>query len=170
MGLTLPQVQFLLEPIQPARVKKLKGNSHVEAWDIRRNLIRVFGFGGWDEEIREVVLLHETTGPKLNDDGQPIPGKYQSTVVYRVTMRLTVKDPAGNTVAFYDDAATGDAVNQPQIGDAHDLALKAAVSQALKRCAVNLGDQYGLSLYDDGRVTAVVQKTLVSPPAEEAVS
>ena len=40
-------------------------------------------------------------------------------------------------------------MNQASVGAAHDLAMKSAISQALKRCAANLGDQFGLSLYSD---------------------
>ena len=49
------------------------------------------------------------------------------------------------------------------IGEHHDNAVKTAASDALKRCAINLGTQFGLSLYDDGRTTDVVKGTLVMP-------
>jgi hypothetical protein len=45
------------------------------------------------------------------------------------------------------------------------MQLKSAISGALKRCAVNLGDQFGLSLYRDGSVAPVVQRSLVAPSA-----
>lgn len=42
-----------------------------------------------------------------------------------------------------------------------------AESQALKRCAINLGDQFGLSLYRSGRTEPVVNWTMGQRSAEE---
>ena len=53
----------------------------------------------------------------------------------------------------------------PSRGDAHDNAVKTAESQALKRMAINMGTQFGLSLYRDGQIEDVVRLTLVRPPA-----
>jgi hypothetical protein len=57
-------------------------------------------------------------------------------------------------------------------GDLHDNAIKTAASDGLKRCAINLGTQFGLSLYDNGSRTDVVKMTLVKPDGvtEEAPS
>lgn len=148
------QYRRLLEPIHPNRVRKLSGNDYVEAWDIRRQLTRVFGFGGWSFEALETTCASERSVP--NGD------RFKHTVVYRVIGRLTVYGAEG-TYAFYDDASTGEAVNQPSLGDAHDLAIKAALSGALKRCAVNLGDLFGLSLYDKGKADAVIVGTFLPP-------
>jgi hypothetical protein len=49
------------------------------------------------------------------------------------------------------------------LGDLHDNALKTASSDALKRCAINLGSQFGLSLYDNGTLREVIRGTLVKP-------
>lgn len=154
-GITAEQYRFLTAKLADNRVSQLKGNSHVEAWDDRRHLIRIFGFGGWDSEIIECTLVSE--------DGVEKNGRIGWTVVYRVLCRLIVKDPAGNVIARYEDGACGDASNLPSRGDAHDFALKTALSQALKRCAVNLGDQFGLSLYNGGSTSAVVLRSLVVP-------
>jgi hypothetical protein len=60
----------------------------------------------------------------------------------------------------YAEWATGAAVNYPSRANAHDQALKTAQSQAFKRACVNLGDQFGLSLYNDGSTEAVVAEML----------
>lgn len=57
-------------------------------------------------------------------------------------------------------------MNQPSLGDAHDQAMKTALSQGLKRCAANLGDQFGMSLYNGGSYDAVVLGTLAGPVVE----
>lgn len=159
-GLTPEQLTMLLTPLNPTRVKQHKGNAHLEAWDVRRWLTRIFGFAGWDDDILSMECIHSVTSPIGSD---PSPLKHRCTAVYRVTMRLTVKDQQGNVLGHWDDGATGEGINQVSVGDAHDLALKAALSQALKRCAVNLCDQFGLSLYNEGDIRGVVVRTLGHP-------
>ena len=173
-GLTADQLEMLLRGLSELRVREHKGQSHIEAWDVRKWLTRIFGFGGWSDEILECTLVHEVMWPWTDQKtGDPVPGKHRCTAVYRVQMRLTVKDVHGNVIGSWDDVATGEAVNQASVGDAHDLAVKAAASQALKRCAVNLGDQFGLSLYNKGSLGPTVIRTLGHPgltaPVDEAV-
>lgn len=150
--LTEQQVGFLLTPINDNRVRNLRGMSHLEAWDVRRQLIRIFGFEGFTIETLSLDLVAEREAKQ----GE----RSRWTIVYRAQVRLTVKATDGRPLAMFEDAAAGDAINQPSIGDAHDLAMKTALSQALKRCAVNLGDQFGLSLYNDGSKDAVVLRSL----------
>jgi recombination DNA repair RAD52 pathway protein len=154
------QYDALRAGLLTARVLSLRGQSYLEQWDIRRHLIRIFGFGGYD-----FIRLHCELVAHVEHDRR-------HTVIYRYEGRLIVKDPDGNPIASYDDAAVGDAINQPNLGEAHDLALKAAASGALKRCAVNLGDQFGLGLYSDQevnkqdkRMRSLVQLSLIHPPA-----
>ncbi|WP_026923314.1 Rad52/Rad22 family DNA repair protein [Glycomyces arizonensis] len=161
-SLTDKQRAALLSPINEGRVQMLRGMAHLEAWDVRRYLIRIFGLGGWDFQVMETELVHTsvTERPKKDKDGRQYMA-YLHTVVYRVTGRLILKDETGEVIAAYDDGAAGDAINQPSVGDAHDMALKTAMSQAIKRCAVNLGDQFGLSLYNNGAAEAVVKWSLI---------
>ncbi|QLJ06770.1 hypothetical protein HZZ00_37715 (plasmid) [Streptomyces sp. NEAU-sy36] len=163
------QLRMLHGGINGNRVQNLRGMSHLEAWDVRRQLIRIFGFGGFDIETLslEQTYEHSEVRRKKNKQGQEYGDPYTAwTIVYRAQVRLIIKDTAGRPIAHFDDGAAGDAVNQPSLGDAHDLAMKTAFSQALKRCAVNLGDQFGLSLYNDGSRDAVVQFSAAHPPAE----
>lgn len=149
--LTPQQVDFLLSPISGKRVRDLRGMSHLEAWDVRRQLIRIFGFDGFTIETIALDLVSERETQS---------GSNRWTIVYRAQVRLTVKAADGRPLTLFEDAAAGQALNQPKLGDAHDLAMKTALSQALKRCAVNLGDQFGLSLYNDGSQEAVVMRSL----------
>lgn len=157
-GLTPRQLRILASGINESRVAHVKGMAHLEAWDVRRYLIKIFGYGGWDFQLLDVQMVSEVGEDVTNNQGQTYFGY---TVVYRATGRLIVKDRTGNPIASYDDAATGDGPKQRSLSDAHDLALKTAASQALKRCAVNLGDQFGLSLYNNGSLRPVVGTTLV---------
>lgn len=148
MYLSQEQYEFLLKPINPARVgKDGKGFAHLEAWDVRRVLIGVFGYTGWSADILNMEMIFETEG--TGRSGNPA-----WTVAYRACCRLTIGD------CTYTEWAAGDATNYPSRADAHDQAMKTAESQAFKRCAVNLGDAFGLSLYDGGSRAQSVRATL----------
>lgn len=144
----------LFQPLNRKRVKSRQGMAYLEAWDVIAHLTRIFGPLNWDKEVLREELLFE-------DEKN---GKW--TVGYRATVRLTVRSPLGIKVS--EDVATGTAINQPARGDAHDQALKTAVSDALKRAAKDLGNQFGLSLYNDGSTASVVGMSLAHPnPFEE---
>jgi len=53
--------------------------------------------------------------------------------------------------------------------DAHDLAYKSAISLSIKRAAIALGDQFGLSLYNKGQTDALVIRTLVGADAVDDI-
>jgi len=157
--LTDQQLKVLYSALHNDRVGfNQKGFAHVQQWDVRRFLIRVFGFGGYDTELVSIDLIREIEHPPNSQGGKP-----RWTVAYRVHQRLTVKDIAGRPIATFDGVATGDAQNQPSLGDAHDGAVKEADSQSLKRAAVNLGDAFGLSLYNGGKTNPVVLWSAAHP-------
>lgn len=167
MALTAEQITQLLRPINPRRVLQAEGQSHVSQQDIRAHLTRIFGFGGWDKEILELRCVRDTTITVPGKNGRPA-REGVPAVTYVCRMRLTVRDPDGNVVKVSEDVGTGTSPNLPGFGDAHDFAAKNAVSYALKRCATDLGDQFGLSLYNKGQVGALVGVTLVRPGAGDA--
>jgi hypothetical protein len=161
MNLSAQQIEQLLKPINARRVASRKGGggkslSYVEAYDIKAHMIRVFGFGTWSWDVTEADLMFEE---KAGNNWH---------VGYRVIGRLTV--PTGAT---YTEAAVGMAT-LPGRGDAHDMAVKTGESDAFKRAAINLGDQFGLSLYNNGSTNAVVGATLngaeSAPEALEAAT
>jgi hypothetical protein len=159
------QVEVLLRPIKPGRVMQVQGQGHVPAYDVAAHLTRVFGFGGWDKEILSLQLVTEEATQTKGGNGQS--GRPAWAVTYSCTLRLTVRDADGATVAHWEDGACGSST-QPQRGEAHDMALKSAISYALKRCAAfGLGDQFGLSLYNRGNTAALVGTTLVVPGTDE---
>jgi len=161
--LTQIQRDTLLKPIRPARVKQTQGNSYLEAWDVTAYLTKVFGFEGWDKEIVRLDVIaadHVTWIPK-DKQGNPLPPKEGWDVCYRCDIRLTIRDPQGVVVKIIEDASTGAATHQPYLADAHDLAMKSAVSGALKRCAKDLGDQFGLGLYDDGSLAPCLGRVVI---------
>jgi len=152
---TEKQITQLLAPINAKRVlRDGKGNAHVAQQDVTAHLTRIFGFGGWDKQVLSVELVYESPRDET--------GK-RWDVCYKALVRLTVKDDQGNVSAVYEDGSMGVAQNQTR-GDAHDLAYKSAISLSTKRAAKDLGDQFGLSLYNKGQMTALVGATLVGLP------
>jgi len=164
------QLRMLHGGINPNRVRNLRGLAHLEAWDVRRQLIRIFGFGGYSIETLSLDLVHnhgQEGFRRKNKQGEYYGDPFTAwTVVYRAQVRLTIYDTSGREISHWEDGAAGDAVNQPSVGDAHDMAMKTSLSQAVKRCATNLGDQFGLSLYNDGSRDAVVNYSAAHPPQE----
>lgn len=151
------QYEQLLKPLNPARVAKRSGGgrqlSYLEAWDVKAHLNRIFGFLGWSADVLTADIAFE----EKNEKGQWHVG-------YKVTLRLTIS----TGYATYTESAVGFAT-LPSRGEAHDMAIKTAESDALKRAAINLGTQFGLSLYNNGSTADVIGKTLDVMPHGEAL-
>lgn len=164
--LTHNQIYQLIQAIQGNRIQTNRdGQLHMEAYEVRAHLIRIFGFGGWSlrtlamEHIGTRAFVHKTT----KDD--------RIDVAYRAHCELVIKTADGTEITSYSEWAVGDAqgYRASDWTSAHDKAIKTAESQALKRCAANLGDQFGLSLYT-GREKALaplVGVTLVRKNLDE---
>lgn len=163
--ITRPQYDLLMKNLNATRIARRnaggKSLSYLESWDVRATLIRVFGFGNFDAEVESAELMFER---------ETAIGKEQKPgieVAYKVVFRITIRDPEGRTIATYAEGAVGSASGSVGFGDLHDNALKTAASDALKRCAINLGTQFGLSLYNNGNRNDVVRMTLVAPVAAQ---
>jgi len=152
VSLTEKQLKTLSEPLDPARVSQSGGQSHLEAWDVRATLSRIFGHAEWSSDLLDVVMVYEeNTAP---DKPEP-----RWRCGYRATVRITIHA----TGATYTEAAFGGTIGtmpNSKRDDAHDTAIKTAESQALKRAATNLGTAFGLSLYNDGAMGDVVGAAL----------
>lgn len=175
--LSSAQVKQLLAPIKPIRVlRDGKGMSHVSQQDVVAHLIRVFGFANFETELLSCECIYQEPRKPPRPEGAepetPFGGWFEPDhktrwdVAYRATMRLTVKNPDGSFLTRYEDASVGEAQNLVR-HEAHDLAMKSAISLAKKRCCIHLGDQFGLSLYNKGQMTALVRGTLVMPEGPE---
>lgn len=148
------QYEQLLKPLNESRVAKRNGGgrqlSYLEAWDVKAHMNRIFGFLNWSADVIESLIAFE----EKNEKGQWHVG-------YKVTLRLRIH---GNQDEYmqscsYTESAVGFAT-LPSRGEAHDMAIKTAESDALKRAAINLGTQFGLSLYNNGSLRDVIVKTL----------
>ena len=164
--LTPEVIGALMSRINPTRVASRNQSganlSYVEAWDIKATLIRFFGFGGFSAEVLDSKIIqireHATTHQHVKRDGTAATPQ----IIAQSTVRLTIFGigPRGED-AVYTETAIG-ANSGFDIGETADNAIKTASSDALKRCAIYLGTQFGLSLYDKGSRDDVV-KTLLDP-------
>ncbi|ALY10596.1 recombinase [Arthrobacter phage Tank] len=153
--LTESQLKTLMANLQQSRVAAKKGMSYLEAWDVKAMLNRVFGFGGWSLQIIHQELVYREQVPQSSNKD-----KMNWSIAFSTTSRLIIPQLA----AFYDEVAVGFNA-QPVLGEAMDMALKSSASDALKRCAIQLGTQFGLSLYDSGSTNDVV-RWIVAPGQE----
>jgi len=147
--LTIRQRNGLVGDLRKERTKKLPGKgdlTYIESWDVIATLIKVFGFGGFSSELQDMQII------KIETD---VPNASGGTTKFRVTAMGTVKLTIHQTGAVYTEAAAT-SQSGAVIGDVMDFAIKTVESDALKRAARFLGTQFGLSLYDDGRLTDVV--------------
>lgn len=161
----LDQYKYLLNPLKKSRIasRSVQGKqlSYLEAWDVKAHLTRIFGFGNWD--LRMLDYHHVGTREYKSQQDKPM-----IEVVYAVRMELAVRDNKGREICRHAEAAVGSNSGPDYLlGDTHDNALKTAASDATKRCAINLGTQFGLSLYDNGATSDVVKTTLVYPEGYE---
>jgi recombination DNA repair RAD52 pathway protein len=140
----------LMSALNPSRVSKREGMSYLEAWDVKASLIKVWGFGGFSSELLESEILDVREVPQRANAS-----KMNQKVTAKAVVRLTIHQ----TGAVYTEAAIAGS-SQPDITESMDMAIKSAESDALKRCAIFLGTQFGLSLYQNGATHDIVQKVL----------
>lgn len=161
--LSVSQVEALHANLNPGRVaKRTQGRSqlsYLEAWDVRATLIRVFGYGGFSADVLKSDIIHAE-----NYEAKDQADKRMWHIAAQATMRLHIPQLG---VTYTETAIAGQ--NGPTYGDVADFAMKTAVSDALKRCAINLGSSFGLSLYRDGSTQDVV-KVVVAPGQREIIA
>jgi recombination DNA repair RAD52 pathway protein len=147
------QLDQLLASLKPNRVatRKQGGStlSYLEAWDVRATLTRIFGFGGWSITESKTEVLHSGTYKKPQG-GEGIEAACQSHVTLHIHQLGT----------WFSDVGIA-SQKGVDIGEVMDFAAKTSQSDALKRCAVNLGTQFGLSLYDNGNTSDVIKVILL---------
>lgn len=158
--LTITQLQMLHSNLHPRRVlKRQQGGatlSYLEAWDIRAMLIRVFGYAGFSAEVIDSRIVHEAQYKAPNSD----------RMLWRIGAQCTVRLTIHQTGAVYTETAVA-SQSGPDWGDVADFAIKTATSDSLKRAAINLGTQFGLSLYQDGTTEDVVRQVVAPTQFEE---
>lgn len=135
--ITDTQKAALQAPLDPAVVVKPTGQfgpkgDYIEGWHAINEANRIFGFDGWSylTELKEVC---QATNEK---------GNIEISYICKCTVEalgVTRQD-----IGYGSGAAK-------KAGDAHEGAVKEAVTDALKRCLRTFGNPFGLALYDKSR-------------------
>jgi len=152
MAFSARQVRALRRQPDHRHIRTREANgrelTYLEGWYTISEANRIFGFDGWSRETIEsrCVLARENRGTFL--------------AVYLARVRVTVH--ADGATIIREGHGTGEGRGASP-GEVHDIALKAAETDATKRALTTFGKPFGLELYRGGKATAP-QKPLPSPP------
>lgn len=137
MGFDQKQVRQLRARLKTRHVRaRLENGSpihYLEGWHVIAEANRIFGFDGWDRETVESTCVYT----------KHLGVRFEAVYVTRVRITVTT-DGASIT---REGSGTGEA-STTSPGKAHELALKAAETDATKRALMTFGNAFGLSLYD----------------------
>ena len=143
MAFSDKQCKALKRNLDPRYVRSRFANgrelSYIEGWYAISQANRIFGFDSWSRETVEsrCVLTRENRGAFL--------------AVYTAKVRITVE--ANGATIVREGHGTGEG-RGPSPGEVHDIALKAAETDATKRAFATFGRPFGLELYRQSRKTA----------------
>lgn len=159
MGFSAKQIQALRRSVDKRSIRTREANgrqlSYIEGWYAISQANRIFGFDGWSRETTEsrCVIGRESRGTFL--------------AVYLAKVRITVL--AKGATIIREGHGTGEGRGDSP-GEVHDIALKAAETDATKRALATFGKPFGLELYRNGRSasghkTPPIQPFLANPNA-----
>ena len=152
--LTFEQIGELVKAINPAYVETKQRLTYLAQHQARAEMNRIFGYGNWDVHAEEPVLIYEEQRTSGNDN------KPRWVVAYRIRITVSIRDLWGMPVAEYTGVHAEENAPQPNRGEAHALALTSVDSYALRRALINLGDRFGLGLYNGGSTAPHGQYTI----------
>lgn len=155
MGFSAKQLQTLRRELDGRQVRTRKADgrelSYIEGWYAISEANRIFGFDGWNRETLEsrCVLARENRGSFI--------------AVYTAKVRITVR--ARGTTIIREGHGTGES-RSTSPGDVHDVALKAAETDATKRALATFGRPFGLELYRKEKGLQDQSSLTTSPPTQ----
>ena len=116
-----------------SRVSQGATISFVEGWHAVAEANRIFGYDSWDRQTQSPQCIWS--------DRQ----RGQIECFYSTKVRITVR--AGDTITIREGIGTGFG-RSASTEMAHEIALKAAETDATKRALATFGNPFGLALYD----------------------
>lgn len=111
--------------------------SYIEGWHAIAEANRIFGYDAWTRETLDVRMVAE--GPRKI--GRPPNQRDGFGVSYIAKVRVIVDGVAREGIG------AGHGVD-PDLGLAHESAIKEAETDAMKRALMTFGNPFGLALYD----------------------
>ncbi len=136
-----PSVLALLgEKLDPRLIARRKGpNGHMvrylEGYQAINQANRLFGPDNWGAELVSPVSYHELRHVEAKN------GAISSLGIYTATVRIRVR-------GCVPKADVGSATTADDTAEAHETAIKAAVTDAMKRALRHFGDQFANALYE----------------------
>jgi hypothetical protein len=142
-------------PVPERLIKLIRGFSYMDGQSAIRELNRIFGWDCWQTEVKSVTAV-----------------KIGEKSLYYAVVGIRVDVP--NIGSTYREDVGSNAVNGDSV-QAHDTAIKGAVTDAIKRAARQFGEALGLSLYpepdaDATPSTTPVRKSTPRPAVDEEES
>jgi recombination DNA repair RAD52 pathway protein len=134
MGFSTKQVQALRSSLDARQVctREVNGRdlSYIAGWFAISEANRIFGFDGWSRETVETrcVLTRENRGTFV--------------AVYVAKVRITVQAKGATVIREGHGSGEGRGTSP---GEVHDIALKAAETDATKRAFATFGKAFDLS-------------------------
>jgi recombination DNA repair RAD52 pathway protein len=122
--------------------------NYVEGWHAIAEANRIFGFDAWDRRTICSTRVHSERSGRIH------------FAAYVAKVRVSVR--AGKITIVREGSGMGEGV-APTPGQAHELALKGAETDATKRALATFGNPFGLALYD--REQAGVRKARLGKDA-----
>ena len=154
MALTNTQVRQLRAKLDAKYVKSRNASGtnlhYVEGWHVIAEANRIFGYDAWDR--RTLASQCVWSGPS---------GAYHGAA-YTAKVRVSVR--AGDSTIVREGSGTGEGKALTP-GQAHELALKGAETDATKRALATFGNPFGLALYDREQVGVRKTRNDKAPPA-----
>src|SRR6476620_987842 len=152
MALSDTQVRQLKAKLDTKHVKTRNANGtdlhYVEGWHVIAEANRIFGYDAWDRRTLASNCVWSGASGQLY------------AAAYTAKVRVSVR--AGDIIIVREGSGTGEGA-APTPGQAHELALKSAETDATKRALATFGNPFGLALYD--REQAGVRKTRGATPS-----
>ena len=163
MGFSAKQLQALRRPLDGRQVRTRQSHgrelSYIEGWFAMSEANRIFGFDAWSRETVETrcALTRENRGTFI--------------AVYIAKVRISVQ--TAGSIIIREGHGSGEGRGTSP-GEVHDIALKAAETDATKRALATFGRPFGLELYRKDRTTSSNSSTAVasvasSPPTQSRV-
>lgn len=112
--------------------------SYLETWYVIDRLNQVLGQGNWGYQIVTTTKVFE--GKVTQYSGEVFGTSY--------TAQISLFANIDGKTCVFSEVGYGDGTDKKNPGKAHELGIKEAVSDAVKRAAKNLGRSTGLALYD----------------------
>jgi hypothetical protein len=136
MAFTDSQLRKLREKVKAHHIKAREAEGitlhYLEGWHVIAEANRIFGFEGWDREtVHSQCVWTKQMGSRF-------------TAAYILRIKVIVR--AGDIRILREGSGAGEATAATP-GQAHELALKAAETDATKRALSTFGNAFGLSLY-----------------------